>query len=54
MKNTLFNIEYIFDLNYHTILTSILDRQNCFVIIKNDKLIIIDLNNNVIFIIEII
>ena len=54
MKNTLFNVEYAFNLNYHMILTSILDRKNCFIIIKNDKLIIIDLKNDAIFMIEII
>ena len=54
MENTLFNIEYIFNLNYHMILTSILNRKNCFVIIKNDKLIIINLKNDAIFMIEII
>ena len=54
VKNTLFNDKYAFDLNYHMISTNILDRKNCFVIIKNDKLIIIDLKNDAIFMIEII
>ena len=54
MKNTLFNVEYAFDLNYHMISTNILNRKDCFVITKNDKLIIIDLKNDAIFIIEII
>ena len=54
MKNTLFNVEYAFDLNYHMILTNILNRKNCSVIIKNNRLIIIDLKNNAIFIIKII
>ena len=53
MKNTLFNVEYVFDLNYHMISTSILNRKNCFVITKNDKLIIIDLKDDAIFMIEI-
>ena len=54
MKNTLFNVEYAFNLNYHMISTNILNRKDCFVIIKNDKLIIIDLKNDAIFIIKII
>ena len=54
MKNTLFNVKYVFDLNYHIISANILNRKNCFVIIKNNKLIIIDLKNDVIFMIEII
>ena len=54
MKNILFNVKYAFNLNYHMISTNILNRKNYFVIIKNDKLIIIDLKTDVIFIIEII
>ena len=54
IKNTLFNFEYAFDLNYHMISTNILNRKNCFVITKNDKLIIIDLKNDAIFMIKII
>ena len=54
MKNTLFNVEYASDLNYHMISTNILNRKDCSVTTKNDKLIVIDLKNDVIFMIEII
>ena len=54
LKNTLFNIKYAFDLNYHMISTNILNRKNCFVITKNGKLIVIDLKNDVIFMTKII
>ena len=54
MKNTLINVEYVLDLNYHMIFTSMLNRKNCFISTKNDKLIIIDLKNDTIFMIKII
>ena len=54
MKNTLINVEYALDLNYHMIFTNMLNRKNCFIFTRNDKLIIIDLKNDIIFMTEII
>lgn len=52
MENTLNNVEYALDLDYHMISTNILNLKRCSIFIKDDKLIIIDLKNDTMFMTE--
>lgn len=49
IKNTLIDVKYAPDLNYHMISTNILNRKNCSLTTKDEKLTIIDLEDNIIF-----
>lgn len=51
MENIITDVEYAPDLNYHMISIDILDRKGCFITIRDERLIIIDLKDDIIFMI---
>lgn len=52
MKNIITDVEYISDLGYYMISIELLDRKDCFITTRDKRLIVIDLDDDTIFMIE--